>query len=366
MSTLEFHRDCLVFDAHTDVPTRLYSAPADLSRRLDDGHVDLPRLREGGVDALVFALFVPAPMDPQRGLEHVRDSWDLVREQLRPGELEQAVSVDEIRSAERRGAVAVVLGLENGRPLTVPGAMDECARIGIRVVTLCHSASHEWCDASTDEPRHGGLSEEGVDRVREMARHGMVPDISHVSDDAALQTLAVAKGPVIASHSSARALCDHPRNLSDDLVREVARRGGMVMANAFVGILDPEGVRAHRARAKRVGPLAAKIESWDRESLLRFVAERRQVYLDLPLPAVPLGVYVDHLMHFVELVGEEHVGIGTDFDGIDRAPDDLDDVSQMPNLTEALLARGVDKAGLRLILGENFLRILGEAERVAG
>jgi membrane dipeptidase len=234
------------------------------------------------------------------------------------------------------------------------------------VVTLCHQSSHEWCDSSTDAPRHGGLTEEGIGIVREMARFGMVPDISHVSDDAALQTLAMAKGPVVASHSSARALCDHPRNLTDDLVREVARRGGLVAANVYVGFLDDEAARAHGARSKLIGPLAAEVETWDEDSLRRFGAARQEVLEAHPLPPVPLSVYVDHLIHLIELAGEEHVGVGTDFDGIDRAPEDLEDVSQMPNLTEALLARGVDKAGVRLILGGNFLRVLGEAERLAG
>jgi len=366
MSASSFHRDCLVFDGHTDTPTRLYVGPADLSERLDDGHVDLPRLREGGVDALIFALFIPAPLDPERGLQHARDLLARVREQLRPGELELAVSVDDIRRAEREGAVAAVLGLENGRPLTVPGALEEFTRMGVRVVTLCHQSSHEWCDSSTDAPRHGGLTEEGIGIVREMARFGMVPDISHVSDDAALQTLAMAKGPVVASHSSARALCDHPRNLTDDLVREVARRGGLVAANVYVGFLDDEAARAHGARSKLIGPLAAEVETWDEDSLRRFGAARQEVLEAHPLPPVPLSVYVDHLIHLIELAGEEHVGVGTDFDGIDRAPEDLEDVSQMPNLTEALLARGVDKAGVRLILGGNFLRVLGEAERLAG
>jgi len=366
MDPQSFHRDCLVFDGHTDVPTRLYAGPADLSQRLADGHVDLPRLREGGVNALIFALFIPAPMTPERGLEHARELLALVREQLRPWELELAVSVEEIRRAKHRVAVAAVLGLENGRPLSVPGALEEFARMGVRVVTLTHQATHEWCDACTDEPRHGGLSEKGIGIVRDMARFGMVPDVSHVSDAAALQVLTVARGPVVASHSSARALCNHPRNLPDDLVREVARRGGVVMANAYSAFLDDEAARVNGERLKKIMPLTAGIREWSRQELLDFVAARQEVLEENPLPPVPLAVYVDHLIHLVELVGEEHVGIGTDFDGIDSPPQGLEDVAQMPNLTEVLLDRGVDEAGVRLILGENFLRVLGEAERLAG
>lgn len=366
MNARDLHRDAFVFDAHTDVPTRLYVGPADLSERLEDGHVDLPRLREGGVDALIFALFIPAPLDPQAGLEHARELFALIREQLRPGELELAVSVEEMRRAKDRGAVAAVLGLENGRPLSVPGALKEFADMGVRVVTLSHQATHEWCDACTDETRHGGLSEEGVRIVREMARFAMLPDISHVSDAAALACLEVAKGPVVASHSSARAVCNHPRNLPDELVREVARRGGLVMANAYAAFLADQAARVNGERIKKIWPLAEEVKAWDREGLLQFAAARQEVLEENPLPPVPLTVYVDHLIHLIEVAGEEHVGIGTDFDGIDAPPLGLEDVSQMPNLTEVLLDRGVDEAGVRLILGENFLRVLGEAERVAG
>lgn len=366
MKARDLHRDAFVFDAHTDVPTRLYVGPADLSERLPDGHVDLPRLREGGVDALIFALFIPAPLGPEAGLQHARELFAKLREQLRPGELELAVSVEDIRRAKRHGAVAAVTGLENGRPLTVPGALEECAGMGVRVVTLTHQATHEWCDACTDEPRHGGLSEEGVGIVREMARFAMLPDISHVSDVAALQCLEVAKGPVVASHSSARAICNHPRNLPDELIREVARRGGLVMANAYAAFLDDQAARVNGERMKKIWPLAAEVKTWDRDGLLQFAAARQEVLEDNPLPPVPLTVYVDHLIHVIEVAGEEHVGIGTDFDGIDTPPLGLEDVSQMPNLTEVLLDRGVDEAGVRLILGENFLRVLGEAERVAG
>jgi membrane dipeptidase len=368
------HEECLVFDGHTDLPSRLLRSPADVGERLGDGHIDLPRLREGGVNALVLALFVPGVFDPQSGWEHALELYELTRGQLREGGLELAESAEQIRRASARGGVAGVLGLENGRPLLVPGALTQCGHMGVRLVTLTHFQSHEWCDASTDEARHGGLATEGIGLVRDMNRLGIVPDISHISDAAAWQVMDVSRSPVVASHSSARALCDHPRNLSDELVEQVARTDGVVMANAYPAFLDPAAARANQERMQKVlallepqpeesgGPGAPR----DRGAWLTFVEERQRELAAHPLPPVALDTYVDHILHFVERVGEEFVGIGTDFDGIDATPEGLRDASELPNLTRALLDRGLDRAGVRLILGENFLRVLETAERRSG
>jgi membrane dipeptidase len=362
---MDFHRDCLVIDGHTDVPTRLWESPADLSRRLTDRHVDLPRLEEGGVDALVFALFVPASLDPERGWEHALKLYEVSEKALIPGRLVPVASSEDLQRAAERGEVAVLFGLENGRPLEVPGALDHCARIGIRYVTLTHWATHEWCDASTDVPRHGGLSLEGEALVWRMSRLGILPDVSHVSDRAVLQVLEVSAGPVIASHSSARALCDHPRNLEDDLVREIARKGGLVMANSYPAFVGPEAARADTERMKELKPqLEATEEEYLRDP--QKLSQERARLLDAhPLPKVPVSAFVDHLIRLIDLGGEEHVGIGTDFDGIPDVLEGFEDVSKFPAITAALLDRGVDKAGVKLILGGNFLRVLREAERVA-
>ncbi len=362
---MDFHRDCLVVDGHTDVPTRLWETPADLSRRLADRHVDLPRLKEGGVDALVFALFVPASLDAERGWEHALKLYGISEAALIPGQLVQVATADDLQRAVRRGEVAVLFGLENGLPLQVPGALDHCASIGVRYVTLTHWASHEWCDASTDEPRHDGLSTAGEALVWRMSRMGILPDVSHVSDRAALHTLDVAPGPVIASHSSARALCDHPRNLPDDLVREIARKDGLVMANSFPVFVGPE---ARQADAERLKDIKPQLEATEEEYLRdpqKVWKERARILAEHPLPRVPLSTFVDHVTRLIELAGEEHVGIGTDFDGIPEVLEGFEDVSKFPALTAALLDRGVDKAGVKLVLGENFLRVLRQAEQVA-
>jgi membrane dipeptidase len=361
----DFHHDCLVIDGHTDVPTRLWEAPADLSQRLTDRHVDLPRLREGGVDGLVFALYVPASLDPEPGWEHALKLYEISEKALIPGQLVQVASADDLQRAASRGEVAVLFGLENGRPLEVPGALDHCAKIGIRYVTLTHWASHEWCDASTDEPRHGGLSTAGEAIVWRMSRHGILPDVSHVSDRAVTHVLEVAPGPVIASHSSCRAICGHPRNLPDDLVREIARKGGLVMANSYPAFVSDEASRADGERMKELKPqLEATEEEYLREPQ-KVWQERARLLDEHPLPKVPLAAFVDHVIRLIDLGGEEHVGIGTDFDGIPDVLEGLEDVSKFPALTAALLDRGVDKAGVKLILGGNFLRMLRLAEQAA-
>lgn len=365
MDPKALHREALVIDGHTDVPTRLYWSPADLSQRLTDGHVDLPRLREGGVTAPVFALFIPPMLSAEAGLGHARDLFSLIEEQLRPGELELAVSVEEVRRAKRKGHVSILLGLENGRPLSLPGALEEMAKLGVRYITATHTATHEWCDASTDEARHGGLSKEGEEIVWRMTKLGIVPDVSHVSDDAVRHILDVSKIPVIASHSSARALCDHPRNLPDELVREIAARGGVVMANCYPAFLDDRAAAANRERTREMAPLVEEMAAagGGRRGLIDFARKRQAFLAERPLPAVALSVFVDHVMHLLSLAGEEHVGIGTDFDGIEETPEGFDDAAAFPALTAELLRRGVSAPGVRLVLGENFLRVLEQAER---
>ena len=355
-----------VVDGHTDVPTRLHHRPADLGERLGDGHVDLPRLREGGVSSPVFALYVPSILDAEAGWRHALALYEEVERQVRPGELEIVASEADVRRAAAAGVVGVLLGLENGLPLVVDGALARCAALGVRYVTLTHIASHAWCDASTDDAVHGGMSDEGVKIVREMRRRGILVDVSHVSDDAVLHAIDAVRAPVVASHSSARALCDHPRNLPDSLVREIARAGGVVMANAYPAFLDEAAARANAERTREIVRRMEELRAEGALDTASYARIGREVTSASPLPPVPLSRYVDHVLHLVEVAGEEHVGIGTDFDGISETPEGFEDVSRFPALARALLDRGLTPPVVRLILGENFLRVLADAERRAG
>ena len=366
MDPLALHREAVVVDGHTDLPTRLFHRPADLGERLDDGHLDLPRLRAGGVSAFAAALYVPPFLEPDRGWEHLLALHGLMADALRPGELEQVTTAGDIRRAKAAGVVGVLWAVENGRPLTTDARLREVAALGARYVTLTHFASHEWCDASTDEPRCGGLSDEGVKRVREMRRLGILADVSHVSDDAVLHTLDALRSPVIASHSSSRALCDHPRNLPDSLVREIARAGGVVMANSYPAFVDGAAAAENAKRSGAAMPELQEMVAGGEPDLHAVADAWRSAAAAHPLPPVPLAVFIDHLMRLVELAGEEHIGIGTDFDGILETLDGFADASEWPALTAALLERGLPPRAVELILGENFLRVLADAERRAG
>lgn len=366
MDPLAVHRDAVVVDGHTDLPTRLYHRPADLGERLDDGHLDLPRLRSGGVSAFAAALYVPPWLEPDRGWRHLLELHRLMAEALRPGELEQVTTAADVRRAKAAGIVGVLWAVENGRPLTSEARLREVAGLGARYVTLTHFASHEWCDASTDEPHWGGLSDDGVERVREMRRLGILADVSHVSDDAVLHTLDALRSPVIASHSSSRALCDHPRNLPDSLVREIARSGGVVMANSYPAFVDPAAAAENAERNRAAMPALGEMVASGEPDLHAIAAAWRSAAAAHPLPPVPLAAFVDHLMRLVEVAGEEHVGVGTDFDGILDTLDGFADASEWPGLTAALLDRGLPPRAVGMILGGNFLRVLEEAERRAG
>lgn len=365
MDPLTLHRESIVIDGHTDLPTRLFHRPGDLGERLTEGHLDLPRLSEGGVTAIAAALFVPSFLDPERGWRHLLDLHRLTEERLRPGELERVTTAEEIRRAKQAGVAGVLYAVENGRPLTSEKRLRECAALGVRYVTLTHFASHEWCDASTDEPRWGGLSDEGVRRVREMRRLGILADVSHVSDDAVLHTLDALRSPVVASHSSCRALCGHPRNLPDGLVRDIARYGGVVMANTYPAFVADAAAEANRRRTAAVLPRLEEMAAAPEPDLRALEDAWHAAAAADPLPPVPLAAFVDHVMRLVELAGEEHVGIGTDFDGITEVLDGFGDASEWPDLTAALLARGLSPPAVRWVLGESFLRVLADAERRA-
>jgi membrane dipeptidase len=355
----------VIIDGHTDVPTRQWEAPANLGESRPDRHIDEPRLRRGKVDALVCALWVPSALDPVQGLRHARELERLTRLHL-PSSMRVARTEEEIRRFAGRGEIAVIFALENGLPLIAPRGLTEIADLGVRYITLTHNGTHDWCDSSTDEPQHGGLSPEGIDLMRSFNRLGILADVSHASDEAIYHVLEYGLLPPLASHSSARSLCDQPRNLPDDLVREIARRDGLVMANSYPAFLS---AAAGKAAIERHRQMSSELEESETEYLSepQRVAPLRAAWIaEHPLPRVPLSALVDHIIYLVDLAGEEHVGVGSDFDGIPDTLEGFEDVSCFPSLAGALRDRGVDRRGLELIMGENFLRLLGVAERAAG
>ncbi len=372
-SAEEVHRDALVIDLHLDTPQRLLDRHFDLGEPLRDfGQVNLETLRRGNVGAVFFVLW-HAPELPESGA-HARALAlaEAVRAQVarHSDALVLAGSADEIVAARRAGKIAVLLGLEGGEALR--GDVGELSRmhaLGVRYVGLTWNAHTAFADAGKpDTPRHGGLSALGRAAIAEMNRLGIAVDLSHLSDASAAQAIAVSKAPVLATHSCARALADHRRNLPDDLVRAVAANGGVVGVNFHSAFLDAayaaRVAAAEKAHAPELEALTRSLENADLVTRMwsPFLFEMRLGY-ELPRP--PLSVLVDHVEHLVKMAGVDHVAIGTDFDGGIVPPAGIDSPADLPELTAALLDRGHSPDDVRKILGGNFLRVLRDVERVS-
>jgi membrane dipeptidase len=244
-------------------------------------------------------------------------------------------------------------------------ALRDFYRLGIRYMTLTHNNTNDWADSARDEARHNGLTEFGREVVREMNRLGMLVDVSHVSDKTMSDVLDVSSAPIIASHSSARALNDHPRNISDELLRRIARNGGVVMVNFYPGFIDRKYAEADKARTARLKPQLDALNEQFKNDPTRLAEETKKLEDTEPLPPTPLSVLIDHIDHIARVAGRDHVGLGSDFDGVPALPEGMKDVSELPNITYELLKRGYSEDDIRKVLGENFLRVFAQAEKVA-
>lgn len=343
---------------------RLDSLDLTVRHSPDTLDTDLPRLREGMVGAQFFADYVPSD-SAAHGARFALAQADLIHRLVErfPETFQFATTADEIEAAHEEGRVAALIGLEGGH--AIEGSLDvlrSLYRIGVRYITLTHSRTHDWADSATDAPQHGGLSPFGELVVREMNRLGMLVDLSHVSDSTMMDALRVTRAPVIFSHSSTRALTDHPRNVPDAVLRELPRNGGIIMITFVPGFVNEEvrqwdvwrdSTRTRLARA--FGGDTARI----RAALGDSVAARGQA------PVATLSDVADHIDHAVEVVGVDHVGLGSDFDGISTAPEGLEDVSTFPALLAELLRRGYGEEDVANIAGRNALRVLREVEAVA-
>jgi membrane dipeptidase len=359
------HREALVVDGHNDVTSWILDYGFDLGMDGADPsktraelywvlgwllpepsgdeirtHTDLRRLRQGGVDAQFFSIWAHSDYakPPGASRERANAMIDALLEQIRrhPDRLELATSAADVRRIAAEGRIAGLMGLEGGHAIENDLAnLREFFARGVRYMTLTWSNTNDWADSSGDEARHGGLTDFGREVVREMNRLGMLVDISHVSDETFWDVLEVATKPVIASHSSARALTDVPRNLSDEMLRAVGQNGGVVMVNFGAIFLDP--------RKAGTGRIA-----WDMLS-------------HLGPSETPIALLLDHIEHVARVAGADHVGLGSDFDGVPFLPEGLGDVTGFPAITAGLLARGHREDEIRKILGENTLRVLAAA-----
>jgi membrane dipeptidase len=340
----------------------------DLGDRHADGHIDLPRAIDGGLDAQIFAVWVSPQMPETLAAARARAMIDALHEQARkhPHGMEIALRGADVRRIVTEGKLAAVIGIEGGHLIGEDlDALRDFYDRGVRCMTLTWMNTNRWADSSDGEPAHGGLTEFGRSVVREMDRLGMIIDCAHVSEKTLLDVLATTKSPVIVSHSCMRALVDIPRNVSDDALRAVRKNGGVVCVNFFPGFLDKayyDRVSAlwaeYRARAAELAPQYGgdygKAWSSFEEEFRKRVGE---------IPPVPLSALIDHIDHAIEIAGVDHVGLGSDFDGISTCPVGLEDVSKLPAVTEELVKRGYSDKDIRKILGGNLLRLIEKRMR---
>ena len=368
---LAIHREAIVIDGHNDLPWQLRSradgsfSRLDISRPQKKLHTDIPRLRQGGVGAQFWAAYVPA--ETLKGADAVKatlEQIDVIHRMAEtyPDTFEMAYSVADIRRIHRNGKIASLIGVEGGHSIDNSLAVLRMYySLGVRYMTLTHSITLDWADSATDEPKSGGLSPFGEEVVREMNRLGMMVDISHVSPDTMRDAIRVSSAPVIASHSSAYSVAAHPRNVPDDVLKMIREKDGVVMVNFYSGFIVPEGARAMQDLF-RVGRELRQRYPDDKEFRAALNAWRKEH----PFPRGNIHHLVDHIDHIVRVAGVDHVGLGSDFDGIGRTPEQLEDVSYFPYITQELLNRGYSKAAIIKILGGNLLRVFRKVEQVAG
>ena len=367
---LAIHRRAIVVDTHNDILSMMTDDNYDLAvSSVGKYHTDLARMKQGGLTAEFFSVYVSARYATQGGsARRALDMIDYVYRAVErhPKDLMFATSTADIRRAKASGKIAALMGIEGGHAIEDSlMALRDFYRLGVRYMTLTHNNTNNWADACCDTGKHNGLSDFGKEVVREMNRIGMLVDISHVSDETMSDVLDVSQAPVIASHSSARALGDRPRNIPDDLLKRIARNGGVVMVNFSPGFIDKNVITATSERTERLKPQMDELAAKYKDDPVRLAEERRKVLAANPLPSTPLSVLIDHFDHIARVAGIDHVGIGSDFDGVPSLPTDMEDISKLPNITYELLKRGYSEQDIRKILGGNFMRVFARAERFA-
>jgi membrane dipeptidase len=367
----ELHFQSIVVDTHDDTTQRLLDPKFDFGARHTDGSVDIPRMREGGLSAIFFSIWIPGTVTGPTAVQRALDQIGAVRETVarHPNDLVLCTTADEIRHAKAANKIAVLIGVEGGHMINNSLAnLDKFFALGVRYMTLTHTVNTDWADASTDKAAHNGLTDFGKQVVREMNRLGMMVDISHVADKTFYDVLAASKAPVIASHSSCRALCSAPRNMTDDMIKALAAKGGVIQINYHIGFLSQQfqdASKAHPELGKEI-EAESKKRCGDNEACQLIEADKitRDLVAQGKLPRVDWTEIIKHIDHAVKLAGVDHVGLGSDFDGADM-PYGMEDVSDIPQITNALLAKGDSPADVRKILGGNTLRLMQDVEAAA-
>src|SRR5579862_2233166 len=373
-----------LIDGHNDLPWEIRErfggdvSKLDLSRSTlalpaPEGSpplmTDIPRLRAGHVGGQFWSVFIPVEVKGPAAVQMTVEQIDIVKQMCAryPNDFAMAYTAADVIRAHKAGRIAALIGVEGGHQIN--DSLDVLRAyydLGARYMTLTHSANTAWADSATDNPAHHGLTPFGKEVVREMNRLGMLIDLSHVSEETMRAALAVSEAPVIYSHSSARALVDHPRDVPDDVLRLVAANGGVVMVNFFPGYVSEARRRWDADRAAEVArynsPPFGGLYIGQPERARAAMAEWERAH---PQPPVGIGDVADHIDHIRKVAGVDHVGLGSDFDGIPEAPAGLDGVDKYPALLQELARRGWSDADLAKLAGENLLRVMGQAQAVS-
>jgi membrane dipeptidase len=365
------HFRSIVVDTHDDTTQRMLDPQFDLGARHPEGNVDIPRMREGGLDAIFFSIWIPGAITGPDAVQKALEQINAVRSQVieHPGDLVFATTAADVRSAFAAHKIAVLLGVEGGHMINSDlGVLRNFAALGVRYMTLTHSVNVAWADSSTDTAAHNGLTDFGKRVVREMNGLGMMVDISHVADKTFYDVLASSEAPVIASHSSCRALCSAPRNMTDQMIKDLAAKGGVIQINYHIGFLSQEFRDAEKANPQIEKDIDAEMRKRCGEAEACQLLEREKITRDLvaqgKLPRVNWNRIIDHIDHAVKIAGADHVGLGSDFDGANM-PYGMDDVSHVPQITNALVEKGYSESDIQKILGGNTLRVMEQVEAAA-
>lgn len=376
---LAIHNSAIVIDTHADTPQRFLDEGFDIGSTdpNDVGHISLDKAKRGNLGAEFFSIWVEPGTNQGHFARHTFDLIDSVYQQAarHPDRMMMAFSVADIERAHREHKLAALMGIEGGHSIENDiHLLRDYYRLGVRYMTLSWSNTNEWADSSGDinDPKvqhHNGLTDFGKQVVLEMNRLGMMVDISHVADKTFWDAIATTKAPLIASHSSARALVDAPRNMTDDMLRAMAKNGGVVQVNFFSGFDDQNYWNASKAQSKDESEAEQKYveELQAQGKTVSFIDEDRiEREWAAKIPRPPLKSLIDQIDHVAKVAGIDHVGLGSDFDGVAGAtPQGIDSAADLPKITQALLDRGYSAQDIHKILGGNTLRVLGEVERVS-
>ena len=362
-----------LIDGHNDLPWALREGHGNdpyavsLTRDLQattDLHTDIPRLRAGGVGGQFWSVYVPASLSPTEAARETWEQIDTVRRLVaaHPDVFELATTADDVVRIHRQGRIASLMGIEGGYSIDDSlGLLREFHEAGVRYMTLTHSKTTTWADSATDAPKWGGLSPFGEQVVREMNRLGMMVDLSHVSEDTMLDAIRVSEAPVIFSHSSARAVTGHARNVPDTVLRLMPEDGGVVMVTFVPGFVN-ETVRAWNAARAAEDARLKSLNPGDPQAVIDGLAGWTAAN---PVPHAEVADVVAHIQHVRDVAGIDHVGLGGDFDGVDALPDGITGVDAYPRILAALMANGWSEADIRKLAGENILRVMRSVEAVA-